>query len=118
MLIGKRLKKLRVENNMSQQQLGDLIGVTKVSICGYENGTRTPCLDTFWMISDIFSTSGDYLAGREMRVVSENEDDVNYMSADEVDIIKALRKHPELHQSLIENPERMLQLISKKIPKS
>ena len=44
MLIGKRIKELRLERKMSQQELGDMIGVTKVSICGYENGTRTPFL--------------------------------------------------------------------------
>ena len=34
MLIGKRIKELRLERKMSQQELGDMIGVTKVSICG------------------------------------------------------------------------------------
>ena len=32
MLVGKRIKDMRLEKGMSQQELGDLIGVTKVSI--------------------------------------------------------------------------------------
>ena len=48
---------------MSQQELGDMIGVTKVSICGYENGTRTPSLETFCILADIFETTTDYLLG-------------------------------------------------------
>ena len=40
MLLGERLKELRMERNMSQQELGNLLGITKVSVCGYENGTR------------------------------------------------------------------------------
>ena len=44
MLIGKRIKELRIEKGLSQQQLGEIIGVTKVSVCGYENGSRVPTL--------------------------------------------------------------------------
>ena len=41
-MIGKRVRELRMEKGLSQQELGIAIGVTKVSICGYENGTRLP----------------------------------------------------------------------------
>ena len=69
MLIGKRIKDMRLEKGMSQQELGDMIGVTKVSVCGYENGTRTPSLETFCILADIFETTTDYLLGREVPVV-------------------------------------------------
>ena len=45
MILGYRLRELMKENNMSQENLGKLLGVTKVSVCGYENGTRIPSLD-------------------------------------------------------------------------
>ena len=45
-LFAKRLKEKRKEMGFTQKQLGEMIGVTKVSICCYENGTRTPTLDT------------------------------------------------------------------------
>ncbi len=44
MLLGKRIKSLRKEKGLTQQELGDLINVTKVSICCYENETRVPTL--------------------------------------------------------------------------
>jgi transcriptional regulator with XRE-family HTH domain len=47
MIIGERIKKERIKRNLSQQQLGDMLGVSKVSICGYETGTRTPTMETF-----------------------------------------------------------------------
>ena len=72
MLIGKRIKDMRLEKGMSQQELGDMIGVTKVSICGYENGTRAPSLDILQGILDVFGVSADYLLGRELNVVCEN----------------------------------------------
>ena len=36
MIVGSRIKDLRIGQNLSQQQLGDLLGVSKVSICRYE----------------------------------------------------------------------------------
>ena len=40
MLLAKRIKELRKEKDLTQEDLGKLINVTKVSICCYENGTR------------------------------------------------------------------------------
>ena len=66
MLIGKRIKDMRLEKGMSQQELGDMIGVTKVSVCGYENGTRTPSLETFCILADIFETTSIYQLENEL----------------------------------------------------
>ena len=65
MLISKRIKEMRIRKGLSQQQLGEIIGVTKVSVCGYESGTRLPSLETFEMMAELFGTSTDYLLGRE-----------------------------------------------------
>ena len=46
MLLSKRLKELRINSGLTQRELGERVNVTKVSICCYENGTRTPTLDT------------------------------------------------------------------------
>ena len=42
LLFGSRLKKLRQKAGMTQSELGEKVNVTKVSICCYEKGTRTP----------------------------------------------------------------------------
>ena len=44
-MIGKRVRELRIKKGMSQQELGNAIGVTKVSVCGYESGSRLPNLE-------------------------------------------------------------------------
>lgn len=59
-----RLKRLRTERKMTQEQLGEKINVTKVSISGYENGNRTPDMETTQKIADFFGVSVDYLLGR------------------------------------------------------
>lgn len=45
MIIGKRIKLLRIQKRLSQEELGNYLGVTKVSICGYEKGKRVPNAD-------------------------------------------------------------------------
>ncbi|MFR3008340.1 MAG: helix-turn-helix domain-containing protein, partial [Pseudoruminococcus massiliensis] len=39
---GNRLKTLRIKKKLTQQQLADLLGLTKSVISAYENGLRYP----------------------------------------------------------------------------
>lgn len=116
MLIGKRIRDLRQEKKMSQQELGNLLGVTKVSVCGYESGTRTPGLDTFSDLADVFGTSTDYLLGREIKLVNEDTNKyVGSASESDLEILRQFRKYPTLYKQLMEEPKRMVTLINKKI---
>lgn len=116
MLVGKRIKDMRLEKGMSQQELGDLIGVTKVSICGYENGTRTPSLDTFCVLADIFETTTDYLLGREVPVVSDDGNElIGVVSRDDINIINEIKHYPNLYGKLIKDVKRYVSLIVKKM---
>ena len=40
------------KKGLSQQDLGNAIGVTKVSVCGYESGTRIPNLEKLAKLAD------------------------------------------------------------------
>ena len=75
MIIGERVKEARKNKNLSQQQLGDMLGVSKVSICGYENGVRIPTIENFVQLLDILDLSADYLLGRDINVVSEEDEE-------------------------------------------
>lgn len=45
-LIGQTIKKVRLEKNMTQQQLGDIIGVKKAQISKIENNAKDARFDT------------------------------------------------------------------------
>lgn len=64
MEFGERLKELRKQKKLTQQQLGDIVHVSKVSISGYERGERSPDRETLTSIADYFEVSTDYLLGR------------------------------------------------------
>ena len=116
MLIGKRIKKIRKKKGLSQEELGNLIGVTKVSICGYENGTRTPNLDTFCLLAKVFETSTDYLLGREVTVLDANEKDyIGKVSKEDIEIIEELKNNSKLYERILKDIKRYIGLINKKM---
>lgn len=67
MNFGKRLKTLRIKKKLTQQQLADLLGLTKSVISAYENGLRYPAYDVLIKIARIFKVSTDFLLGVEIK---------------------------------------------------
>ena len=64
MLFGDKLKKLRTDANMSQQELADLLGITRRSIVYYETAERYPKKrEIITGIAKIFNVPTDYLIG-------------------------------------------------------
>lgn len=60
-----RLKQLRKHRNITQKQLGELLGITERGYQNYEIGKSTPNYETIVAIADFFNISVDYLMGRE-----------------------------------------------------
>ena len=63
-MFGERLKELREEKGMTQQDLAVFLNVSRPSISGYENDSNDPSLDVLKKISDLFNVSADYLLDR------------------------------------------------------
>ena len=64
---GNTLKTLRLQNNFTQAQLAQRLGVTKSVISAYETGLRMPSYDVLISISQIFKVTTDYLLGLEKK---------------------------------------------------
>lgn len=62
---GSRLKELRKQHGMTQQQIAERIGVTKSVISFYELKERAPSPEVLIKLSYIFHVSTDYLLGIE-----------------------------------------------------
>lgn len=58
-----RLKELRIEAELTQQQLAEMLDVRQQSYARYENGSGEPNLDTVAKLAEIFNVSCDYLLG-------------------------------------------------------
>ena len=112
MFLGYRLKELRKSKKWSQAQLGKELGVSKVSISGYEKGTRVPSMEILLMIIKLFDVSADFLLGRELNIVCEDDGNTSILlSGLDVQIIKEIRSRPALYNQIAENPERFFSTV-------
>lgn len=58
-----RLKTLRTQASMTQQQLGKAIGVSQVTIRNWETGAKMPSMAAIISLSKVFGTSSDFILG-------------------------------------------------------
>lgn len=59
--IGERIKELRVQRGLTQQQLADKVNLTYVQIGRYERGGTMPGGDALNKLADILGTTTDFL---------------------------------------------------------
>ena len=58
-----RLKKLRSENNLTQEELANKLNVGRTTISSYEKGSIKPSHDVLLELCKIFDCTTDYLLG-------------------------------------------------------
>lgn len=100
---GDRLKTLREQKGETQQDLADLIGVTRNAISAYEKGTRRPAgesaLEVYELLADHFNVDLAYLVGQQDHVVrllgtgSDPDADLSVeVTPEELALLKAYRR--------------------------
>lgn len=62
-IFGTRIAARRKEFHLTQQQLGDLVGLSKQAINDIEHGRRSTIVAKALAIADALDTSVEYLAG-------------------------------------------------------
>jgi len=118
MINGKRLQKLRKDKGLTQEALGNALGVSKSSICCYEKGNRTPSLENLIDLMYLFNVSADYLLGLDhgiKTISSNNEDKVVFLTKEEIEFIEELRKDNLVYEILFDNPKRGAEVIKNRI---
>ncbi len=97
----RRLKALRQKYGVSQQALGEAIGVSQQSVNKYENHGVEPDIQMLIAIADYFQTSVDYLIGHseiDHKIEVLHSHDLN---EDEERLIHAWRKLNEKEKASI-----------------
>lgn len=62
-LIGNKLKELRKSRGLTQEELGNLLGVAKSSVSMYERDFRRPSYEVLFKYAENFSASLDFIFG-------------------------------------------------------
>jgi transcriptional regulator with XRE-family HTH domain len=84
--LGKRLKQLRKENNLTQKQLASQIGVQNAVISFYEVGERYPSPEVLVKLASTLHVTTDYLLG-----IDKGETvDVSGLSDEDKALVRAL----------------------------
>ncbi len=63
-IFAERIRELRLERGLTQEELGEIIGVKRFSIYSYEKGRACPEMKGLVALAEFFDVSMDYLAGR------------------------------------------------------
>ena len=116
MLKGDRLRNLRKEKHLTQEELGAMVGLKKSEICLYEKEQRSPSLETILDFIGIFNVSADYLIGSEVKVFMKQEHVDNYpITKEEMVFLEELKKDKMIYKILLEDPYRGIELIKTRI---
>ena len=68
------LKKIRKENNLSQEQLADCLGVSRQAISKWESGSAYPEMDKIIALCDKFNVNIDDLLHKDIKEVKGEEE--------------------------------------------
>lgn len=95
--IGQRIKQLREEAGLTQEEFGKLFGIVKSTVSMYEKDKSTPDDGTKKKIAEHFRVSLDYLMGYSD--IRNAEDKISSALSDDPELLEfwsELKKRPEL----------------------
>lgn len=105
-----RIKFLREELNMTQQELANKINGAKSTIAMYEKEDRKPSMEVLLKLSEIFDCSIDYLLCKtDIRNYDKDEQEFRYAYHKEIEgmseeeILDALRFYKEMKKKIEDN---------------
>lgn len=59
-----RMKDLRIDNDLSQKELGRILGITQRKYSYIERGIQEPAKEILIVMADLYRVNIDYLLGR------------------------------------------------------
>lgn len=102
MSFGTILKKLRQDNNLTQDELAKKIDTSRSNIANYENDKNMPSIDILEKLSKLFNCTTDYLLGKS-DVKNPQQIDLDDMDIAFASGIKGLNKeNQEIAKNIIE----------------
>lgn len=81
-----RLRQLRLEKHLRQDQVAALIGIDKSTVSAYENDLRQPSCEILVRFANLYRVSVDYLLGR----TDDMTLDISGLTAAEIALISDL----------------------------
>jgi len=64
-MLSQRLRAIRLEHNMTQKNIADVLGIDRTTYTLYETGATSPSPDTLYKLSKMYDVTVGYLMGVE-----------------------------------------------------
>lgn len=112
-MLSKRLKSVRKNKGLTQEELARCVKTTKGTISNYENGHSTPSNEMLKDLADALNTTTDYLLGRTENISSEqveydlNDPDLQIAFKDASDFSEEARQETINFINYIKQKEKM-----------
>ena len=72
-MLSENLKRIRKDNNLSQEQLAEKLGVSRQSVSKWENGEAYPEMDKVLQLCKMFNLNIDELLNQDIKEVNESK---------------------------------------------
>lgn len=112
-----RLKALRTKHSKTQQEMADLLGITRQGYAKYENNLGEPDNSTLAKLADYFEVSTDYLLGRtdNLELASQEKDEVAFQPfANDPELYLFYKELPESDEDLVRKLREIWEIIKEK----
>jgi transcriptional regulator with XRE-family HTH domain len=97
MSIGNKIRDLRKRKNLSQTELGNLVGVHYIHIGKYEKDQQIPSTDTLKKLAAVFEVSTDYLLNDD----ADNAVKVSFSDEELLREFKAVESLPDNDKTVV-----------------
>jgi transcriptional regulator with XRE-family HTH domain len=107
MSIGTTIKQLRLEHDMTQEQLAELLHLSSAAISGWECDRNSPDISQIPLLARIFNVSADFLLGIDLSVQEEKicriiMENAKYSGKEAVDKYRlALAEYPSSYDLML-----------------
>ena len=107
---GEKLKLLRYERGLTQDDLGYILKVSKSCVSYYESGAIQPSIDILIAISSFFKVTIDFLIG--MEPYEDTRKEITLTSKD-VELIEEFKNRPIIYREAIKDIPKFISKIEK-----
>lgn len=59
MWVGEKFREFREKNNLTQEQVGERLGITKKQVSNYESGRNSIRIETFYKLCNIYNIDSE-----------------------------------------------------------
>lgn len=107
-----RLRRLRINKKMSQQEMADILGITRQGYGKYESNKSEPSFEMLEVIADFFGVTIDYLLGRSHTPTMSEQEEFEAF-ANNPELGRWYKELPNSNEEDLEALKQMWEIIKK-----